>query len=213
MEIRKILILLLAALTLASCGDDDETPNAPSPLLSEDEMVSVITDVQFAEGILNYERNTGKTTVGLKEVAFDSIFAHHGITDSIFYANIDFYNRHPNNMNGIMKRVVDSLLFIKSNLDSLNKIDSLYKVKIDSLNKVKIDSLSRAYFDSLCRTHFDSLSRIHLDSLSRVYFDSLGKIYFDSLSRVYIDSLSRVYIDSLSKINTDSLNNSSKSKK
>ncbi len=109
---------------LASCVDKEKEKmlNAPSPLLSKDEMVDIMVDVQFVEGLLNYERNAGKTIVGLREVAFDSIFAHHGITDSIFYANIDFYNQNPEDMNNIMKRTVDSLQFIKSHLDSLNSL-------------------------------------------------------------------------------------------
>lgn len=106
MEIKKIKILALTVLlSLMSCSDNKTEATAPSVLLSEQEMVDVITDVQIIEQAINYRRGKNIKTKNLKTKGFDAVFSHYGITDSIFYENLDYYNSNPETMKVIMDSV------------------------------------------------------------------------------------------------------------
>ena len=63
----------------------------PAVLLPEPVMIDVMTDVQLMEGVIGYKRSSGQKSLYLKEVGYDSLFSHHGITDSIFIDNVRYY--------------------------------------------------------------------------------------------------------------------------
>ena len=92
-------------LLLMSCGDKQSEVTAPTVLLSETEMVDVISDVYVIENAINHRRGKGTKITNLKTKGFDAVFSHYGINDSIFSANIDYYNSSP----VVMKRIMDSV--------------------------------------------------------------------------------------------------------
>lgn len=59
--------------------------------MSETEMVDVLTDVQVMEAAIAYKKNINQPTEYLKTRGYDTIFAHYGITDSIFKVNMVYY--------------------------------------------------------------------------------------------------------------------------
>ena len=61
-------------------------------MLSEEQMVDVMTDVQIMEGIISYKRNSNQKTAYIKTIGYDTLFSHYGITDSIFEENFRYYN-------------------------------------------------------------------------------------------------------------------------
>ena len=61
-------------------------------LLTEPQMIDVMTDVQIMEGIISYKRNSNQKTTYLKTIGYDTLFSHYGITDSIFEENLKYYN-------------------------------------------------------------------------------------------------------------------------
>lgn len=87
----KRLLLIFVIFFLVSCDGKPKKP-APEVLLSEQQMVDVMTDVQIMEGIISYKRNSNQKTAYLKTVGYDTLFSHYGITDSIFEENIKYYN-------------------------------------------------------------------------------------------------------------------------
>ena len=87
---KKLLFLLVVLCVLGSC--DSEKKQSPEVLLSEEQMVDVMTDVQIMEGIISYKRNSNQKTAYLKTIGYDTLFSHYGITDSIFEENIKYYN-------------------------------------------------------------------------------------------------------------------------
>lgn len=106
METNSLKILALSVLLLLmSCSDKKTEVTAPSVLLSEPQMVEIMTDVQILENAINYRRGRSISTNNLKTKGFDAIFSHHGISDSIFFENMDYYNDNPE----MMKRVMDSV--------------------------------------------------------------------------------------------------------
>lgn len=84
-------ILVIILFLLVSCSTEKKK-DAPTVLLSEEQMVDVITDVQLMESIISYKRNISQKTAYIKEIGYDTLFSHHGITDSIFKVNMTYYN-------------------------------------------------------------------------------------------------------------------------
>ena len=87
-----------------SC-DKQTKVTAPNVLLSEPQMVEIMTDVYVLENAISYRRGKGTKITNLKTKGFDAVFTHYGINDSIFSENIDYYNSNPE----VMKRIMDSV--------------------------------------------------------------------------------------------------------
>ena len=75
---------------LVSCSSEKKK-QAPTVLLSENQMVDVITDVQIMESAIAYKKNINQPTEYMKTIGYDTLFSHYGITDSIFKANMVYY--------------------------------------------------------------------------------------------------------------------------
>ena len=85
----------------------------PERLLTEKEMIDVMTDVQIIEAQINYQKTLGKEedapTVDYKAMAesyYDQLFEHYGITDTLFSQNIRYYTERPD----VLKRIMDSVV-------------------------------------------------------------------------------------------------------
>lgn len=89
-----------------SCGNKQTKVTAPNVLLSEPQMVEIMTDVYILENAINHRRGKSISTNNLKTKGYEALFEHYGITDSVFYENVDYYNNNP----VVMKRVMDSVL-------------------------------------------------------------------------------------------------------
>lgn len=89
-----------------SCGNKQIKVTAPNVLLSEPQMVEIMTDVYILENAINHRRGKSISTNNLKTKGYEALFEHYGITDSVFYENMDYYNDNP----VVMKRVMDSVL-------------------------------------------------------------------------------------------------------
>lgn len=113
---KKLVLLSIIFVLLSSC-DRKEKGYIPEHLLSEQEMITIMTDVQIIEADINNqkseerERNdTAKTThnkdfVKLSRDYYAQLFEHYGITDSIFTQNIRYYTEHP----AVLERIMDSV--------------------------------------------------------------------------------------------------------
>ena len=91
----------------------------PERLLTEQEMIDVMTDVQIIEADLNYQKAQEREvepndTVEVKKKDFvklsrdyySQLFEHYGITDSIFADNIRYYTEHP----AVLEKIMDSVM-------------------------------------------------------------------------------------------------------
>jgi len=102
-----MLIVLVSA-----CGHKDKG-FMPERLLTESEMIDIMTDVQIIEADINYRKTQEKETEvtpynyrKLTESYYDQLFAHYGITDSIFSQNVQYYTEHP----AVLEKIMDSVL-------------------------------------------------------------------------------------------------------
>ncbi len=98
--------MLLMTSLLISCGNRKNEVISPSVLLSEQQMVDVMIDIQIIENAINHRNGRNVKTTNLKTKGYDALFYHYGITDSIFMENLDYYNDNPE----MMKRVMDSVI-------------------------------------------------------------------------------------------------------
>ena len=94
----------------------------PERLLTEQEMIDVMTDVQIIEADINYQKNqerdqkeedsveiVPKDYFKMSREYYDQLFAHYGITDSIFAQNLRYYSVHLDELNHIMDSVTQRL--------------------------------------------------------------------------------------------------------
>ena len=112
---RLVLISLLFVLVVA-CGHKDKG-FIPERLLTESEMIDIMTDVQIIEADINY-RKTQVREEGMQPQEFrnltqsyyDQLYEHYGITDSIFSQNLRYYTERPDVLEKIMDSVTQRLL-------------------------------------------------------------------------------------------------------
>ena len=89
----------------------------PERLLTQEEMIDIMTDVQIIEADINYQKTkereaeeAPKDYKGLTQSYYDQLFEHYGITDSIFSQNMRYYTEHPDQLEKIMDSVTQRLL-------------------------------------------------------------------------------------------------------
>ncbi|NVJ87333.1 MAG: DUF4296 domain-containing protein [Algoriphagus sp.] len=91
-----------------------ESKKKQSPLLSEDEMVSILIDIHLTEGIasaLPISYDSSQTVYSLMEL---EVFKKHGVEDSIFHESLRYYLQFPDEMDKLYARVIDSLVVKES---------------------------------------------------------------------------------------------------
>ena len=100
---------------VTACGHKDKG-FMPERLLTEEEMIDVMTDMQIIEAQINYQKTLdteeGTKTTDYKAMTqsyYDQFFEHYGITDSIFSQNIRYYTEQPEVLQRIMDSVVQRL--------------------------------------------------------------------------------------------------------
>ena len=94
----------------------------PERLLSEQEMISIMTDVQIIEADINLQKTRErerepndsvvvmpKDYVKLSRDYYGQLFVHYGINDSIFAQNMRYYTERPDVLERIMDSVVQRL--------------------------------------------------------------------------------------------------------
>lgn len=97
--------MISALLLLVSCNGKRSKADVPAVLMTEQQMVDVMIDVQIIEQSINYRKGRSQKVANLRQQAFDTVFSHYGITDSIFIENLNYYN----NDLPKMKTIVDSV--------------------------------------------------------------------------------------------------------
>lgn len=105
METNRLYIFIIGLLFFVGCKNSQPQGTIPSVLIPENKMVEILTDIQIMESAINYKKNTNQATYDLKDKGYDTIFSHYGITDSIFFENVSFYNANTE----IMYRIFDSI--------------------------------------------------------------------------------------------------------
>ena len=123
---KRLSVIILLFLLATACGRK-EKGFIPERLLTEREMIDVLTDVQIIEADINYQKTqerdeneedsvktAPKDFFKMSREYYDQLFAHYGITDSIFTQNIRYYAERPELLERIMDSVTNRLAKEKS---------------------------------------------------------------------------------------------------
>ena len=123
---KRLSIIIMLFLLATACGRK-EKGFMPERLLTEREMIDVLTDVQIIEADINYQKTqerdqneedsvkiAPKDFFKMSREYYDQLFAHYGITDSIFTQNIKYYAERPELLERIMDSVTNRLAKEKS---------------------------------------------------------------------------------------------------
>jgi len=105
---KQVVIAIVLLFLLAACGNKSKTI-MPSRLLTEQEMIAIMYDVQILEADMNYRKSNGKMIGDMPKEYYQQLFEHYGITDSIFDENMRYYTRDPATMERIMDSVTQRL--------------------------------------------------------------------------------------------------------
>ena len=115
---KRLALLLLLFVLATACGRRDKG-FMPERMLSEQEMIDIMTDVQIIEADINYQKTqeheqkpddtikiVPKDYVRMSRDYYDQLFEHYGITDTIFVQNMKYYTERPE----VLGRIMDSVM-------------------------------------------------------------------------------------------------------
>lgn len=98
----------MVLLLFSACGNKSKN-DIPSRLLTEQEMIDIMADVQIIEADINWHKSHGKVVSNMPEVYYRQLFEHYGITDSIFVENMRYYSHNPATIERLMDSVATKL--------------------------------------------------------------------------------------------------------
>ncbi|WP_338221618.1 DUF4296 domain-containing protein [Algoriphagus sp. oki45] len=107
----RILILLLALVLVFSCTGKK---NPPAGILSEDQMVMVLTDIQLTEGKVSALPVSYDSSQVLYSLLEKEVFLKHSVSDSLFTQSMLYYLEDAKAMEQIYARVIDSLTVLET---------------------------------------------------------------------------------------------------
>ena len=102
----RIIAAFLFSVLLVSC--DSGAP--PSGILSEDQMVNILIDIQLTEGMVSAIPIPYDSSQILYSLMEKDVFFKHGVQDSVFVNSLLFYLEDAKKMDEIYTRVIDSLV-------------------------------------------------------------------------------------------------------
>jgi ATP sulfurylase len=103
-------IPLLLLLSLACTSN-----STPQGVLEEDLMVSILAEIQLAEGKVSSLPISYDSSQVLYNLLERDIFLKHGVTDSVFITSMEYYLEDAEKMDRMYARVIDSLVVLESN--------------------------------------------------------------------------------------------------
>ena len=102
---KKVWIVASLVLALLVACSNKEKEAKPELLLSEQQMIDVLTDAYLIESVLNHKKSVGEDVTPLQKAYYDQLFEHYGITDTIFEMNMNYYSHEL----ATLERIMDSV--------------------------------------------------------------------------------------------------------
>lgn len=115
---RLLILLFCALLSLTYSCKKQLTKNKPVIVLTEEQLIAVMTDAQILEAALNHKRNIGQSTTELKSVWYNQLFERYQITNQIFEDNLNYYAENPGKMESILEEVLARLSQMQSEVNA-----------------------------------------------------------------------------------------------
>ncbi|MDF2158624.1 DUF4296 domain-containing protein [Algoriphagus sp. CAU 1675] len=115
---KRLLAICTIFLVLVACDQEKE----PVGLLSEEQMVAVLIDIHFTEGVASALPISYDSSQVLYSLMEKDVFLNHGVEDSVFTESMRYYLQFPKTMDRIYARVIDSLVVRESSGDIEEKM-------------------------------------------------------------------------------------------
>jgi len=115
MHTNLIKLFIVSVLFFSSCKPTDESnETVPETVLSEEQLVTLLTDAYLAEGAsgINIKNVTGEK--------FDSAYVFNPLKDNnidkaLFDSSMAYYTKHPKKLKIIYDKILDKLSIIQAN--------------------------------------------------------------------------------------------------
>ncbi len=98
----------------AGCKESGVIPE-PEGLLSQDEMVAVLTDIHLIEGARTGLVIMGDSVGGVNE-HYKAFFEKHNVTQAQYDSSFVYYSKNPKIFDKIYERVIENLSVIESEI-------------------------------------------------------------------------------------------------
>lgn len=113
---KHIFFLLFFALIAFSCKNTESEKLRPAVLVSQSTLTRILTEVHLVEAAMSMRRNNGQEFEKQKNLLFDDIFTHYGLTPELLESNLLYYNQDPAVMEKVYQDVIDSLTSMQKKL-------------------------------------------------------------------------------------------------
>jgi major membrane immunogen (membrane-anchored lipoprotein) len=99
-----ILVLFLTN----ACGKSEKA--IPDGVLNKEEMIAVFTDLRLAEGSYRVLSQHGISSFNYIDSTYQLIYKSHNIESWQVDSSLNYYSRHPKELNKIFKAVADNII-------------------------------------------------------------------------------------------------------
>lgn len=106
MKIKSVISVFFVLFLFIGCYQNQAVKKMqPDIVLTKNQMIDILTDVQILEASLNRKRDLGQNITNLKSDWYNQVFIHHKITNKIFEDNLVYYNQLSEEMENILDEV------------------------------------------------------------------------------------------------------------
>jgi outer membrane murein-binding lipoprotein Lpp len=100
---KKLLLIIVAAIALASCSDNDK-------VISKRKMASILRDIHISDAVLNTQRYTQNTFENLDSLyLYKDVFEKNDVSRDEFVYSLQYYSKYPRKLDEIYTMVVNDL--------------------------------------------------------------------------------------------------------
>jgi hypothetical protein len=100
---KKLLLIIVAAIALASCSDNDK-------VISKRKMANILRDIHISDAVLNTQRYTQNSFENLDSLyLYKDVFEKNDVTRDEFIYSLQYYSKYPRRLDEIYTMVVNDL--------------------------------------------------------------------------------------------------------
>jgi|GEM_PF-1009978 len=130
----KTKLWILGCVLAMACGGQEEKPDH---ILSKEQMVALMIDVQIAQTRVNDLRLKSDSAQQVFDQYQAYLLEEHVIKDTVFYESLQYYLNRPSDLNLIHEGVLDTLNFRLQKIEAQEEKDKKDKAEKDSLNSLE----------------------------------------------------------------------------
>lgn len=114
---QKYIYFFILACIVYACTPQNEklvTPTPPDSLITPDDMAKILTDIHLADAITVTKLTTLDTVLALMKSYNKSILSQHGVRDSVFIQNLNYYKLLPVEIDSIYSKIITNLNMLET---------------------------------------------------------------------------------------------------